>query len=748
MYGSRKASMASEGKGRHVVLSAASSAQHSQQPRTDDPRNNNEKIKVGSRRESLAPCLSGGSPTEQGSLSRLMSREGKENLPNSAHSSQLRGNSNKSMAAYTKRIGYDFDRYLISASGRSALFLPGDETAVHISKMGLVHSTPQQQWTLIIEDEMSSENTFLNICQHEEKTPSLGNVSQSSSNSFSLVASVGGVLLSIPERFVTSLRTQGLSEWAPPAQSEVEQSTAQMETSRPESAINDAKNRKKDRPRSRRDGITNSTKPNKTRELELPQLDPTSTIDIDSQLKVELDAKASASTSPTDFVPKPVEELFRILLTSPHGHQIMLLPNGQISIQTPLMFGKGEASGSEKREVLRTITQSGHVVRRFSDGKMSVLCPDGTVFEHISSEVDWEVVSFDGTRTRVHGNNQTFTNVATNNGASSSSTKLEDDNSGANEESSQNATNIADEQVADRREVLVIHRISVPEHVPVQTREDNVILVGELDRDHGVEFSDGTRISTHWLSSTEKIIHVECLNIPRIEFRDNAGAVILFDGGTVAVIHHPIQGKVQLCSASRGLEMLLEASGQGYVFLRDKGMWDREQQRDRGSLECIKCWASKDTLSMHAFNFITGNYMSEGLFGNRFSIEDMHPLVESSDKSAVAPLSFQYPPRLYAVYRDGTGTRLCREKDVSQYVSYARSNPDIEIVETPIQDDHGTVSTTFIQKLQKITPFSESYSKESLLPLSLQRPQTTKKNIIPKEVLLIRFVTQNTDSSI
>jgi hypothetical protein len=391
----------------------------------------------------------------------------------------------------------------------------------------------------------------------------------------SLVAGLGSILVSITPRTIRLLQTQGASE-APPSPTPVQPTKAAEGAETPAGKKRQmTAGGKKERPRSK----SQRGGPQEASDL------PGTTPGADGSRDSAAENGHSGDVNPMRWQPVPRENMFQLTLSETSGLTVHLNPDGSVffarSQQSEQHAVPQATTGPGTRELSRTIKSSGDVVRRLLNGECELLRPDGTV-ARLTSDGAWCVTDFSGMRCQWTAEAEAAAS-ATDTGSSrsrpgtagsadpeatASAARLSVIDSGAGAASGGLTVATTSEEGAappgvTSEPILIVRRHAVPEDVDVQTREDGVILVGDADADHAVEFADGTRISTSHASDGSLTRRVECLGMPSVEIVSGHAprlALTMCDG---TIVQHEAQlGRCTILHTG-GASLTLAASGDG-----------------------------------------------------------------------------------------------------------------------------------------------------------------------------------------
>lgn len=391
----------------------------------------------------------------------------------------------------------------------------------------------------------------------------------------SLVAALGSVVVSISQRVMRLLQTQGESE-APPPPSPPPASKA------PPADASDAAGKKRLAPAAKKDKDRPKSKGAKGATL------PEGVAAADGTASTE-PAAAETPAAP-QFEPLPREQLFFLTLTEASGLTVRLHPNGAV-----LMAYALDAESARRHlpafaalETERTVRSSGEVLRVLRSGERQLLRPDGTV-ARLLSDGSWQTTGFGGTAITVTAEALASAEAAEARAAAEAKAKATAEAQQASRPPSATddaATTAAAATAAaapateadagagggvTATPVLATTRRAVPENVDVTTREDGTTLVGDVHGDHAVQFADGTRITTSRGPDGAVLRRVECLGFPSVEMLsgDAPRLVVTLADGTIAQ-HEASAGRCTFLHAS-GASLQLSASGACHYAPRLQG---------------------------------------------------------------------------------------------------------------------------------------------------------------------------------
>ncbi|XP_055887729.1 sperm-associated antigen 17-like isoform X4 [Biomphalaria glabrata] len=405
------------------------------------------------------------------------------------------------------------------------------------------------------------------------------------------------------------------------------------------------------------------------------------------------------------------------------------------------------------KEISRTITPDGNVIKMMTDGSVEVLSADSTVSiftGHWSSQPSrpespvnsTKAVSPDsmGQKTMSHSQTRAKSSIKI------TESELEEKVNVPSETPYWTITYPNGErlQISPNKEhkELPAVPISIATDPDTQqtmaTRDDHVVTVSFPDGTTIVEHADGTRITVYYRETpitveteddksslelkTFKFIKVECPTYATVEFNgETSENLTVFGNGTSInvfpdgyyILHHCQGGRIEVDTEGTMvyyprrklfIEHIMPERPLQYI-LRHNAEVIVETEDPDGHIFHVK--ANGD--------FTISNSHDEDILSD-MSDDDL----ETKAKKIIA--YNQHAPRFFIIHADGSGTELLRFQDVAEYLSHAELNPATAVMKEPIQDHPGVTGITILKPY--LSSLSEKwfkkYDQESIIPSGIR----------------------------
>ncbi|KAH9508941.1 hypothetical protein Btru_048357, partial [Bulinus truncatus] len=419
------------------------------------------------------------------------------------------------------------------------------------------------------------------------------------------------------------------------------------------------------------------------------------------------------------------------------------------------------------KEVSRTITPDGNVIKMMTDGSVEVLSSDGTVSIFTG---DWEsqtsrAESVAHSIKAVSPDSSMLKTVSHTQSRAKSVTKHTEHTESDVEESVKHPSESPFWTITypngERIEISKANGCKELAPVPISlasdpdtqqtmaTRDDHVVTVSFPDGTTIVEHADGTRITVYYRDTpvavetgddrsslglkTYKFIKVECPTYATVEFNgETSENLTVFGNGTSInvfpdgyyILHHCQGGRIEVDTEGTMvyyprrklfIEHILPERPLQYVLRHNDELIIETEDSD-GNIFHVK--ANGD------FN-VTSAQDDEVL--SDLSDEDL----ETKVRKVIA--YNQHAPRFFIIHDDGSGTELLRFQDVAEYLSHAELNPATAVLKEPIPDHPGVTGITILKPyLSNLSDkWLKKYDQESIIPPGIRCRDLI--NLPPKE---------------
>ncbi|KAK3098986.1 hypothetical protein FSP39_024961, partial [Pinctada imbricata] len=405
------------------------------------------------------------------------------------------------------------------------------------------------------------------------------------------------------------------------------------------------------------------------------------------------------------------------------------------------------------KELSRTMTSEGTVIKNMVDGSVEVLYADGTVSVHTGS---WPLPSPRGVSpTRGGSARSERMDTPTKKGGDSDRKKGKGKQGQEKEEEVEEAEKPgmwvttypngeklqtkADGAMEELKAVMVSVASDPQTNQSMATRDDHVITVSYPDGTTIVEHADGTRITTYYRENqtsassgeneeidgakdfdhqTIKFVKVECPAYATVEFNcvtsenltifGNGTTINVFPDGYYMLHHHDggrievdIEGTVTYYPRPNKIsEQLLPERELQYV-LRHNADVVLETVDPDGNVFNVKSTGDYTVLTAN------GDDMSD------ISAEEMNKL--GFKKLATYK---EHAPRFFIIHADGSGTELMRYQDVAEYITNAEQSPATAVLRDDLPDYPGVQGITILKPYLggPSDKWLKKYDQDSIIP--------------------------------
>ncbi|KAM6290429.1 sperm-associated antigen 17 [Porphyrio hochstetteri] len=299
----------------------------------------------------------------------------------------------------------------------------------------------------------------------------------------------------------------------------------------------------------------------------------------------------------------------------------------------------------------------------------------------------------------------------------------------------------------DLKPILLFQATDPADGTVMTVRDDKVIIVEKLDGSRVVDHADGTRITTFYRNCEELFVpeysketdepseatlrKVKCVQVENPEFAtvitncENGTCCTIFGDGTSIIAKPP--GTYQVLPIKTGCLFIDEDCSAVYTH-EVYNFISKKEEKQAGRY-----------IMKHNSSTICEMMDTEG---NLFKVmADGSTCVcatstgsDDTDRSSAAvlqevnkPITYdEHVPRFFIIYADGSGTELLRSRDVHEYLAETCSDPNVVVLQDPLQECPGVLSITILRPLAEASPWVMKKEPESIVPPNLQsRTQDT-----------------------